>query len=94
MRLNVEIFCAFEVRLEVANILVTRNNILHGKRIYLQKVKVPFSSTMSKYFATVPKTYSFMGIRGGLLNTSKIEWIVRGFTTGYDEVITWSLQFS
>ena len=37
MRLNVEIFCAFEVRSDVANILVTRENILHRKRIYLQK---------------------------------------------------------
>ena len=37
MRLNVEILCAFEVRSDVANILVTRENILHRKRIYLQK---------------------------------------------------------
>ena len=37
MRLNIEIFCAFEVRSDVANILVTSENILHRKRIYLQK---------------------------------------------------------
>ena len=37
IRLNVEIFYAFEVRSDVANIFVTRDNILHRKRIYLQK---------------------------------------------------------
>ena len=35
--LNVEIFSTFEVRSEVANTLVTRDNVLHRKRIYLQK---------------------------------------------------------
>ena len=34
---DVAIFCAFEVRPEVINILVTRNNVLRGKCIYLQK---------------------------------------------------------
>lgn len=34
--LNIKIFCAFEVRLEVANILVTTDNALHRKLIYLQ----------------------------------------------------------
>ena len=34
--LNIKIFCAFEVRLEVANILVTTDNVLHRKLIYLQ----------------------------------------------------------
>ena len=37
IRLNVQIFCAFEVRPEVTNILVTRDNTLHQKRIYLKK---------------------------------------------------------
>ena len=37
MALNDEMFCAFEVWLHVLNILVTRNNALHRKRIYLQK---------------------------------------------------------
>ena len=32
-------FCTFEVRLEVTNTLVTRDNILHRKRTYLQKKK-------------------------------------------------------
>ena len=51
IRLNVEIFCAFEVRSEVTNILITRDNILHRKCIYLQKKKkIPFSSTMLSYF--------------------------------------------
>ena len=35
--LNVEIFCAFKGRPEVTNILATRDNVLHQKRIYLQK---------------------------------------------------------
>ena len=34
-----ECFCAFEVRPEVTNVLVTRENILHQKSIYLQKCK-------------------------------------------------------
>ena len=37
IRLNIEIVCAFEVRLEVINILVTRDKISNQKRIYLQK---------------------------------------------------------
>ena len=37
IRLNVEIFCVYEVRPEVTNILVTRDNILHPKCIYLPK---------------------------------------------------------
>ena len=77
MRLNVEIFYAFEVRPGVTNTLVTRSSILHRKCIFLQKMKVPFSNTMSKYFVTVPKTYSSLGVRGDFLNTSKIEWITR-----------------
>ena len=32
-------FYTFEVRLEVTNTLVTRDNILHRKRTYLQKKK-------------------------------------------------------
>ena len=34
-----ECFCAFEVRPEVTNVLVTRENILHQKSIYLPKCK-------------------------------------------------------
>ena len=34
--MNVEIFCAFEERPEVTNILVTKDNILHRKRLYLK----------------------------------------------------------
>ena len=37
IRLNVEIFRAVEVWPGVTNILVTRDNILHRKSIYLQK---------------------------------------------------------
>ena len=37
MLLNTEIFSAFEVWPEVTNILVTRDNVLNRKRIYLQK---------------------------------------------------------
>ena len=56
MRLNVDVFCAFEVRPEVTNILVTRDNILRRKRIYLQKKKkFQFSSIMlSKVFRNSP----------------------------------------
>ena len=54
MRLNFEIICAFEVRPQLTNILVTRNNILHRIRIYLQKMKVLFSSTMLSYSVTAP----------------------------------------
>ena len=52
---NVEMFCAFEVRLEVTNTLVTRDNILHRKRTYLQKKKmeVPYLSTI----LTVPSVF-------------------------------------
>ena len=42
--MNVEIFRTFELRLETTNILVTRDNILHRKRIYLQKKKKNESS--------------------------------------------------
>ena len=37
IRLNIDRFCTFEVLPEVTNILVTRDNMLHRKRIYLQK---------------------------------------------------------
>ena len=47
-------FCTFEVRLEVTNTLVTRDNILHRKRTYLQKKKeVPYLSTI----LTVPSVF-------------------------------------
>ena len=35
--LNDEIFCAFEKQSDVINILVTGNNVLHQKSIYLPK---------------------------------------------------------
>ena len=50
--LNVEIFCAFEERPEVTNLLVTRDNMLHRKRIYLQKNES--SRIMLRYFMTAP----------------------------------------
>ena len=37
IRLNAEMFLAFKVQLEVTNVLLTRGNTLHRKRIYLQK---------------------------------------------------------
>ena len=48
-------FCTFEVWLEVTNTLVTRDNILHRKRTYLQKKKkeVPYLSTI----LTVPSVF-------------------------------------
>ena len=48
-------FYTFEVRLEVTNTLVTRDNILHRKRTYLQKKKkeVPYLSTI----LTVPSVF-------------------------------------
>ena len=56
IRLNVQIFCTFEVRPEVTNILVTSDNILHLMFLFThtythtKKIEVPFSSTMLRYF--------------------------------------------
>ena len=47
-------FCAFEVRPKVTNILVTRYNILQWKSIYLQKSQSSILSTMLRYFVTAP----------------------------------------
>lgn len=50
------IFCTPEVQLKATNILVTKDNILHRKHIYLRKkIKVPFSSPMLRYFVTAPE---------------------------------------
>ena len=48
--LNVEIFCVFEVRLEVTNILLTRGNVLHWKLIYLQKNDISILKPNVKIF--------------------------------------------
>ena len=44
-----KIFFEFEVRPEVTNIFITRDNVLHRKRIYLQINESYISSTMSCY---------------------------------------------
>ena len=54
IRLNAEVFCAFEVQPEVTNILVTRNNILHQKRIYLQKNESSIFKHNVKVFRNSP----------------------------------------
>ena len=63
IRLNVEIFCAFEVRSEVTNILITRDNILYRKCIYLQKKKKNEDSIFKhnvKLFRKSPWIYSHL----------------------------------
>ena len=53
--LNVDVFCSFEMRLDMTNILVTEDNALHRKRAYLQKLKFYFQArVMLKYFVTSP----------------------------------------
>ena len=52
--MNVEIICAFEVRPEITNVQVTGDNALLRKRIYLQKQKHLFSSTVLWYFGKAP----------------------------------------
>ena len=54
IRFNVEIFCALEVRSEVTNNLVTRDNILHRKRIYLQKDESSIFKHNVKVFRNSP----------------------------------------
>ena len=54
IRVNVQIFCAFEVRPEVTNILVTRDNTLHRKRIYLKKNEISIFKYNVKVFRNKP----------------------------------------
>ena len=54
IRLNIEIFRAFEVRPELTNILVTRDNILHRKRIYFQKDESSIFKNNVKVFRNSP----------------------------------------
>lgn len=54
--LDVETFCAFETRPNVTNSLVTGcifETALQEKHIY-KKMKVSFSSTLSRYFVAAP----------------------------------------
>ena len=54
--MNVEIFCACEVRPEVTTILLTRDNILlHRKRIYLQKNEGSIFKHNDKVFRNSPR---------------------------------------
>ena len=52
--MNVEIFCTFEVRLEVTNILGTRDNVLHQTRTYLQKNESSIVKHNGKVFRNIP----------------------------------------
>ena len=54
IRVNVQIFCAFEVRPEVTNILATRDNTLHRKRIYLKKNEISIFKYNVKVFRNKP----------------------------------------
>ena len=58
IRLNVQIFCTFEVRPEVTNILVTRDNILHRNCIYLQKNESSIFKYNVKVFRNSPSSVS------------------------------------
>ena len=54
-RKYIGIFLPDEHAPDVTNVLVTGDNVLHLKRVYLQKtMKVLFSSTMFKYSVTAP----------------------------------------
>ena len=68
--LNVETFCAFELRLEVTNIFVTRDKILHQKRIYLQKNE----SFIFKYSVKAPRNSPIDCTSCANDNTSKHSW--------------------
>ena len=52
--LIVQIFCAFKIQPEVANTLVTRDNILHRKGIYLQKNESSIFKYNVKIFRNAP----------------------------------------
>lgn len=54
--MDVETFCAFEIRPNVTNILVTGcilETELHEKHVY-KKMEVPFSSTLFRYSVAAP----------------------------------------
>ena len=59
IRLNVQIFFAFEVRPEVTNILATRRNVLYQQLIYLQKNESFIFKYNIKVFRNSANTYSF-----------------------------------
>ena len=42
---------------------MTRGNTLHWRHIYLQKMKVSFSSTMLRYFVTAPSVFCEISIQ-------------------------------
>ena len=56
-RKNLHTFHAVELLPEVTNILVTRDNTLYRKRIYLQNNENPISMHNAKVFNDSPITY-------------------------------------
>ena len=52
--LNVEIYCPFEERSGIINILVTGDNLLHRRCISLQKMKVSFLSAILRHLLVAP----------------------------------------
>ena len=62
IRLNVEILCAFEVRSEVTNILLTRDNVLCQKSIYLQKNEISIFKHNVKVFRNSPLILVVVGL--------------------------------
>ena len=83
---NVYIFCTPEVQLKATNILVTKDNILHRKHIYLRKkIKVPFSSPMLRYFVTAPEP----------LDTTvccKNQWLWNKYICTTVELVFWRIK--
>lgn len=62
IRLNVEILCAFEVRSEVTNIILTRDNVLRQKSIYLQKNEISIFKHNVKVFRNSPLILVVVGL--------------------------------
>lgn len=62
IRLNVEILCAFEVRSEVTNIILTRDNVLCQKSIYLQKNEISIFKHNVKVFRNSPLILLVVGL--------------------------------
>ena len=62
IRLNVEILCAFEVRSEVTNIILTRDNVLCQKSIYLQKNEISIFKHNVKVFRNSPLILVVVGL--------------------------------
>lgn len=62
IRLNVEILCAFEVRSEVTNIILTRDNVLCQKSIYLQKNEISIFKHNVKVFHNSPLILVVVGL--------------------------------